>query len=333
MSEQPRKILRSSTRNPTACSTSLDKTSSPNPVENTEERNLDLHNSSEVQSGSRKRGRPSKEFADLSRTGKIRRVQQLDELNNNDTEALTGALIRSLKPIRPNLAKLIKVLEEKSEEDVKNILEGLSKPALETYTAEECIDFKLHNKLSQNTLVSIMQEFKARHINVFPTKQQYLDARKECYPKEMIVSELKVEIPINSLIDHTILRTYEALSIVIDAIISQSPTKKIIETSYTFSYGWDASSDHSRYNIKCPVNVNDSTIISSTLSYLHWETTDGKIIFQNPAPGSIRFCRPLALEFAKETDAKARLLYNTYSDSIKQRKPLQIKHKEYMVNL
>ena len=50
-------------------------------------------------------------------------------------------------------------------------------------------------------------------------------------------------------------------------------------------------------------SVDDSQLLLTSLVPLQLTSTDGQVLWTNPAPSSPRLCRPLSVRFAKETPA------------------------------
>lgn len=73
----------------------------------------------------------------------------------------------------------------------------------------------------------------------------------------------------------------------------------------TVKYGYDGSADYAEYKQKFKNDdgtIMDSHIFATSLVPIRI-VANGKVLFENPRPSSTRFCRPVRLQFAKETAA------------------------------
>ena len=66
-------------------------------------------------------------------------------------------------------------------------------------------------------------------------------------------------------------------------------------------WGMDGNTGHSQY--MRADSVDDSQLPLTSLVPLQLTSTDGQVLWTNPAPSLPRLCRPLSVRFAKETPA------------------------------
>lgn len=117
----------------------------------------------------------------------------------------------------------------------------------------------------------------------------------------MIVTATSSEIPMQSLIHHTICRTIEAFDAEIGKLCENAQEGMNIKAIFHFAAGQDGSSNHSRFNQKLDQNPNDNSLFAVQVNPLCMVTEGGAYIYINLAPQSPRSVRPQKLIYAKET--------------------------------
>lgn len=81
-----------------------------------------------------------------------------------------------------------------------------------------------------------------------------------------------------------------------------------LELQLVASWGFDGSTGQSQYKQKLntDANVSDSGLFVTTLIPLQLQTVKKQIVWRNQAPQSVRFCRPLRIQFLKESEGSIR---------------------------
>lgn len=131
----------------------------------------------------------------------------------------------------------------------------------------------------------MVAEFNERQIDVFPGKSAFMKERESCWPEGIISSPTKVEVPLPNLIEHSVIRIINERQEVIDMLFNRDLEQEILELTFTISYGYDGSTDHSRYHIRNESNVQDGSIIYGSMNCLQLETRNGDVFFLNLTPG------------------------------------------------
>lgn len=108
-----------------------------------------------------------------------------------------------------------------------------------------------------------------------------------------MVTEVKAEIRMESLLHHTAERLITILGLESDTLVS---LKMIVK------YGFDGTNSSSyKQRWKNGVGNDDHIFCASIVPLQLLNVDNGQIFWRNPRPSSTRFCRPLLIEFAKET--------------------------------
>lgn len=80
---------------------------------------------------------------------------------------------------------------------------------VECYSAEEALALMEDAKLSKYQYNVIQFQAKTRNADIYPSYYQVAEAKKECYPLQVHITETEVRINLQSLIDHSITRFFE----------------------------------------------------------------------------------------------------------------------------
>lgn len=176
-------------------------------------------------------------------------------------------------------------------------------PLIKPYSSREALGLMLDMNISRNSYQTMRNQAKTRGANIYPSYKKVREAKIECYPAEhkMKISEQSCEVELQALLDLTTTRILELQEDVIKTI-----EKKNLENLELISkWGFDGSSQ-SQYKQKIQgEDFSDKDLLMTTLVplQLRYVDTTGKIVilWQNPRPSSTRFCRPIRIQFVKET--------------------------------
>ena len=141
-------------------------------------------------------------------------------------------------------------------------------------------------------------------------------------------------LELQDLLDHTVARI-----LTIDSVYS-------IEFKHLLLYskwGCDGSSGQSQYKQKLPEEselVSDANLFTSSLVPIKLiDKVTGAVVWQNTAPSSARFCRPICIEFCKETPKKTKAIVDEIKSQINSLRPsiinkngksVQVKHELFL---
>lgn len=142
---------------------------------------------------------------------------------------------------------------------------------------------------------------KIRNANIYPSYDALLLAKKKCYPIGVQISDLFAEVPLQSLVDHTVMRIVAA---------QKEEFINLNEETITAVYKWgcDGSSGHSTYHQSfsdTESKKTDDHLFAVCIVPLQVKI-GAVIVWQNSRPSSTRFCRPIKLINEKETTALAK---------------------------
>jgi hypothetical protein len=202
-------------------------------------------------------------------------------------------------------AKVIKNIIEKSSDDVhKNNCNTVNQNsnAQQKYTPDEAVSFIINNNLTKKQYLSMYYGAKERNFNIYPSYKQVLIAKKIAYPANITISEKMCEIPLQFILDHTSQRLLQALN------LPDVNTPCEHEYLLTLKYGFDGSSGHSNYKqMWNEAKIEDESLFLTSIVPLQLKNINsGKIVWENPRLASTRFCRPIRLQWLRESDEISR---------------------------
>ena len=240
-----------------------------------------------------KRGRKAIDFDDCSETTKVKKCKNLRQ--NVSLPVLSYATQISLRASgQTEAAKIVKEITaspSRAAKFRKNVICVKEKQM----TPEEALVVLVEAKLSRKQYNVIRNAAPDK----FPAYTLLQRAKKKCYPKveTMQISESSAKVSLQGLLDHTI----ERLVLLQKNVIDTLDNEEISNLTLITKWGFDGSSGHSSYKqaFHGP-GASDSSVLITSIVPLRLVCND-KIVWQNPRPSSTRFCRPLKIEFTKET--------------------------------
>jgi len=152
------------------------------------------------------------------------------------------------------------------------------------------------------------------------------EKKKHCRPENITITDTIAKVALQDLLDHTTARivAYQEDTIV-TSMKNQQTTLSSAEL--ILSYGFDGSTGQANYNqaySNGQPNNDDSSLFASSVTPLRLIDSAGNVLWNNRTPQSIRFCRPLKLEFLKESKAVVILENLHIQEEIKNLVPCQV---------
>lgn len=135
--------------------------------------------------------------------------------------------------------------------------------------------------------------------DVIPPYKSVREQKQQCIPVGLEVSATKAHVSLQNMVNHTSQRIVMLKEEKIDSIMS---TTEHLNLKLIIKWGFDGSSGQSRYNQQIDnATFSDANLFAVTLTPLILETNDSMTIWKNQCTSSVRFCRPIILEFVKES--------------------------------
>lgn len=179
---------------------------------------------------------------------------------------------------------------------------------LTKFSPEEALSLLLDISLSKEQYTVIRGGSKSKGADIYPTYNDVRDAKSCCRPERdsIQVTETMARVPLQSLLNHTAKRIVNLQTECIVADMGRASARSM-EANLVCSWGFDGSTGHSDYAQPFISNPTDTTqhdhhVFATTLIPLRLTASSGTILWNNSTPQSVRFCRPIKLEYIKESE-------------------------------
>jgi hypothetical protein len=171
-------------------------------------------------------------------------------------------------------------------------------------TAQEALALIIDRKFTKETYLTLREFLNRKNFPAFPPYSKVQDAKLDCHPPQLLVSEVEAHAPFQSLLNHTFSRLVQLYEEVIAEYCRRQNTTQL-NCIFSGAWGFDGSTGQALYkqNIRRSENEPDSenSLVATTFVPLKIETVNKDVIWLNPAPQSYRSCRPLHIQYRKES--------------------------------
>lgn len=247
-----------------------------------------------------KRGRPQLSYSEASDRLKRKLASDVSLEQQNDPMLLVHAASNAARSANePDLRFVLKesLKSPTRPSKIKKMIVSTTKSPI-ALSAEEALVFLLENNLSKQQYVNMRLLNKARNCDIYPAYNKLIECKLHCRPEGITNCETSAEVPLQKLVDHTAKRILLLQKEVIEQL------SDINEATLIFSYGFDGSTGQSMFkqmfNENTPESFDQSLFVTSIIP-LKLISFSNQIIWLNRTPQSIRFCRPIKIEYVKET--------------------------------
>lgn len=267
-----------------------------------------------------KRGRPCVPYENLSESSKRRKNTEL--LNDIGLGHIYDAYTQGLRAIgEGDEAKIVDHLRSLSKDQKKIVLPKCieeQRALISQLTDTEALSIFIDLDLTKAQYLYLRNCLTERNVSIFPPYYKLQEAKRQCYPprSSMEITNISAKVNLQDLLDHTTSRL-----LMIDSVYKIGLNNLMLYSKW----GCDGSSGQSEYKQVLPEEsqlVSDANLFVSSLVPIKLiDQATGCIIWQNPAPSSVRFCRPISIEFSKETPDNTRAVVNDILSQINNLSP------------
>lgn len=167
-----------------------------------------------------------------------------------------------------------------------------------SFSPDKALSLVIEGQLTKYQYNLLRKSALEMECNLYPNYESVTEAKKKCYPLGISCSEIKAEVPLQSLLDKTSERLLLSLNDVLFNL-SESQRNNLILIS---KWGCDGSGTHSQYKQKFETaDASDEYMMITSIVPIRLMSSNNLLIWQNPRPSSPRYCRPLRLQMAHET--------------------------------
>ena len=212
-----------------------------------------------------------------------------------------------------------------SPEEPEIILKTLERHKDEVkYTPDEALAMFIDNRFTTLQYINIREGAKSRNCDIYPPYYRLQLAKKQCRPPitSYITSDKSISVPVSALVIHTVERIIQEQQSMLLQLLSAEEDLNMLKCTAYFTWGFDGSTRQSNYKMKFIESASgnttsdDSALFATTMIPIRIVSNKNILLWQNPAPQSIRYCRPLKLEFVKETADHCKSEYDNVSKQI-----------------
>lgn len=250
-------------------------------------------------------GRPSKTFSELSDRSKQRKTSDLR--SSTDSDELVYATQMSLRASGASKAatilKNITCSPQRAEKYQAAYKSSETNKPISKISGDLALSDVVEAKMTRHAYEIVRKRLSQCNAQVYPPYEKILQAKVDCYPNGMIISGNCAQVSLQALLDHTCSRILTVQSDVIQTLKPEI-TQNL---QLIVKYGFDGSSGQSKYKQNFQDgSVSDATILFTSLVPLmliaesHGEKL---LIWKNPKPSSPRYCRPVKVQFLRETES------------------------------
>ncbi|XP_025417521.1 uncharacterized protein LOC112688501 [Sipha flava] len=159
-------------------------------------------------------------------------------------------------------------------------------------TTDEALGLIISASLSVHQYKLLRKQALKLNHDIYPAYNKVLDAKNNSYPDEISITEEICEAKLQAPLNHTVKRL----------LVNISNELKTGNYILKFQWGFNGSSGFSEYKQSTLSGSSDSNLFVTSMVPIYLANeVDNHVIWQNPACSLTRYCRPIRLQYAKET--------------------------------
>ncbi|XP_076052661.1 uncharacterized protein LOC143032080 [Oratosquilla oratoria] len=271
-----------------------------------------VHDVRDVGSSSGNLGRPVSPFSESSESTKRRKTRHIRD--NNSSEVLCYASQMKLRKEGKCAAANVCAQVTSSPEKAVDILDKSNQTKESVFSPVEALNVLVRTDMSKDNYLFLRQAHRDKGCFMYPPYEQVLCEKKRCYPDSISVTEFEAKVPLQSVVDHTVMRLLKVQGKAINIYLEKDNmlgTNEKLHLDFVIKYGIDGSGDQALFSMKFDQTKHsdacETSIVSSFICPVRLCVRgSNKVLWQNPAPSSPYYCRPVKLSFKKETADQTR---------------------------
>lgn len=249
-------------------------------------------------------GRPPADFSGISERSKRRKTEALRS-QFSPQELSYAAQMQLRAEGKLDSAAVMKDIVFSTPKRATKYKEAYAKisQSVIPYSSDKALSIVVEAKLTKFQYNIIRNAAKDNNSNIYPNYETITAAKKKCYPDNLVITESIAEAPLQNLLDHTVVRLFQALKEVVEALTPN----ELCNLHLITKWGCDGSSGMSEYKQKfSDPSVSDANIFLTSLVPLQLVSGEPNskkkiVVWQNPRSSSPRFCRPIRIQLVHET--------------------------------
>ena len=194
-----------------------------------------------------------------------------------------------------------------------------SKQEVSSYSVVEALALIINLNLTKEQYQILRTGAQARGHDLYPSYYQVRISKKNFYPKNILITEQKCEVPLQDLLEQT-------CRSIVEGIPCETDHNENRHLTLICKWGFDGSSGYTSYKQVrqeyTPPRAEESLFTTSLVPLRLINQQSQEIIWKNPQPASKRYCRPIRLQWLHETDEISRQEQEAVTEQIKNLTPV-----------
>ncbi|KAE9542437.1 hypothetical protein AGLY_003298 [Aphis glycines] len=231
--------------------------------------------------------------------------------------------------------KLFKDLSERSK---RRYVENKSRITFTPYTGDEALAYIIDSHITKNAYQQTRIGAKQRGANIYPSYKQIIESKQRCYPEDINMNEISASMPLQQLLDHTTRCLCEILNF--SQYNNTFKNSENCEVEFILKWGCDmvplVTVNINKRFLETKLKWNQIVFMFCLVPLkfiLHTNLNKKNILWLNPKPSSISYCRPIKFFFEKETTNNILKYVKDVENEISNLKQLEIKINDDLVNV
>ena len=247
------------------------------------------------------------------------------KLAEHPAEALALASIKKATrdPSKKDFVDLVKSATNSEKDKIKKINFPIK------MKTEDALSLKIQCDLSDEQYQIIRNSSIIHNVDIYPSLHEIKNERHKCYPEGLIVTETSASTSLQGMFNHTLTR-------ILTFTECQESMRMFAEIGgrfkglLHFKGGFDGASSQSVYKQKYTdtnigeAQVNEQSLFQTAVVPLKL-TIMNKNVWLNKKPSSTHYCRPLHLQYQKETEELIRNKYELLKAKINRLVKFEVK--------
>ena len=188
-------------------------------------------------------------------------------------------------------------------------------------TPEEALALKVQCNLSDDSYQMIRNAAKEHNSDIFPSLHKIFEVKSKCYPPDLSITETSAKSSLQSMVNHTLTRIISLVNHKLEMLDENN-----MEGTFYCKTGFDGASSQKVYKQAYQnTDINDAKMHEESLFQSAFVPLKLKIgdedIWVNVKPNSSHFCRPLHLQYQKESKELSKAEFTNLKEELSNVEP------------
>ena len=117
----------------------------------------------------------------------------------------------------------------------------------ECFTQDEALSLFIESDMTKKAYQTVRSAAKRQRVDIYPAYNELREAKRQCYPGNITVTEDSARVPLQDLLDHTALRIIQQEKDAVTELVENLPPNKELSCKLLCKWGFDGSSGQSEY--------------------------------------------------------------------------------------